>query len=313
METPTEVEAVVVEEVSVSPVEEQHAAVGTAEFIDGDPPAELLAKVESVLLEEAPASSAEAASDPIDIPEPVAESSPELPGDVEPIVAEESPVSGEAEVAPADAPVLIVADDPSSGLVVDVEHAVVDNSCVGGEVAAQNVSESKVDDAPSFGAAVEIAPIPANDPAPAAEVPSAEAPAPTTDLAAELVLASPAAKIPAAPKPRARVVEPTDRAALIRQRWAETGVRMWNPRLHGTGDATLNIQGSIGLLPPSPGETMPRYDKLEFKLLGGQIVCEGVIVEAPAQAGHRNFTRLAEPAKPDRVREPAWERQAALA
>jgi hypothetical protein len=88
---------------------------------------------------------------------------------------------------------------------------------------------------------------------------------------------------------------------------------MWNPRLHGTGEATLNIQGSIGLLPPSPGETMPRYDKLEFKMLGGQIVCEGIIVAAPAQAGHRNFTRLAEPAKPDRVREPARERQAALA
>lgn len=311
--TPTEVEAVVVEDVSVSPVEEQHEAVGTPELIDGDPPAELLAKVESVLLEEAPASSAAAASDPIDIPEPVAESSPELPGDVEPVVAEEFPVTGEAEVAPADAPVLVVTDDPSSGLVVDVEPAVVDSSCVGSEVAAQNVPESKVDDAPSFGAAAEIEPIPANDPAPAAEVPSAEAAAPTTDLAPEPVLASPAAKIPAAPKPRARVVEPTDRAALIRQRWAETGVRMWNPRLHGTGEATLNIQGSIGLLPPSPGETMPRYDKLEFKMLGGQIVCEGVIVEAPAQAGHRNFTRLAEPAKPDRVREPAWERQAALA
>jgi hypothetical protein len=319
METPTEVEAVVVEEVSVSPVEEQNEAAGTPELIDGDPPAELLAMVESVLLEEAPASSAEAVSDPIDIPEPVAESSPELPGDVEPVIAEEFPVTGEAEVAPADAPVLVVTDDPSSGLVVDVEPAVVDSSCVGSEVAAQNVSESKVDDAPCFGAAAKIAPIPANDPAPvaavAAEAPSAEAPAPTptTDLTPEPVLASPAAKIPAAPKPRARVVEPTDRAALIRQRWAETGVRMWNPRLHGTGEATLNIQGSIGLLPPSPGETMPRYDKLEFKMLGGQIVCEGVIVEAPAQAGHRTFTRLAEPAKPDRVREPAWERQAALA
>jgi hypothetical protein len=317
METPTEVEAVVVEEVSVSPVEEQNEAVGTPELIDGDPPAELLAKVEAVIVDEAPASSVEVESEPIDIPEPVVESSPELPANVEPVVADESPVSVEAEVAPADAPVLVVADDPSSGLVVDVEPAVVDNSCVDSEVAAQNVSESKIDDAPSLGVAAEIEPIPANDPAPvavvAAEAPSADAPNPATDSAPEPVLASPAPKIPAAPKPRARVVEPTDRAALIRQRWAETGVRMWNPRLHGIGEATLNIQGSIGLLPPSPGETMPRYDKLEFKMLGGQIVCEGVIVEAPAQAGQRNFTRLAEPAKPDRVREPARERQAALA
>jgi len=313
METPTEVEALVVEEVSISPVEEQNEAVGTPELIDGDPPAELLAKVEAVIVEEAPASSVEAESEPIDIPEPVAESSPELLANVEPVVAEESPVSVETEVAPADAPVLVVADDPSSGLVVDVEPAVVDGSCVGSEVAARNVSESKVDNAPSLDVAAEIEPIPANDPAPAAEAPSADAPNPTRDIAPEPVVASPAPKIPAAPKPRAKVVEPTDRAALIRQRWAETGVRMWNPRLHGTGEATLNIQGSIGLLPPSPGETMPRYDKLEFKMLGGQIVCEGVIVEAPAQAGHRNFTRLAEPAKPDRVREPARERQAALA
>jgi hypothetical protein len=314
LETPTEVEAIVVEEVSVSPVEQQNEAVGTPELIDGGPPAELLAKVESV--EEAPASSVEVESEPVDIPEPVVESSPELPANVEPVVAEGSPVSVEAEIAPADAPVLVVADDLCSGLVVDVEPAVVDSSCVDREVAAKNVSESKVDDASSLGIAAEIEPIPANDPAPvaavAAEIPSAEARNPTTDIAPE-PLASPAPKIPAAPKPRARVVEPTDRAALIRQRWAETGVRMWNPRLHGTGEATLNIQGSIGLLPPSPGETMPRYDKLEFKMLGGQIVCEGIIVAAPAQAGHRNFTRLAEPAKPDRVREPARERQAALA
>jgi hypothetical protein len=86
---------------------------------------------------------------------------------------------------------------------------------------------------------------------------------------------------------------------------------MWNPRLHGTSDATLNIQGRIELLPPEPGETMPRYDKLEFRMLGGQIVCEGVIVEAPASAGQRSFTRLAEPVKA--AREPVRERQAALA
>ena len=104
-------------------------------------------------------------------------------------------------------------------------------------------------------------------------------------------------------------MEPADRATLIRQRWAETGSDV-ESGLHGTGDATLNIQGRIELLPPEPGETMPRYNKLEFKTLGGQIVCEA-IVEAPASAGQRSFTRLAEPVKV--TREPARERQAALA
>ena len=64
---------------------------------------------------------------------------------------------------------------------------------------------------------------------------------------------------------------------------------------------------------PAAGETMPRYDKMEFKMLGGQIVCEGVIVEAPAQGSQRSFTRLAEPRNPERARELMRERQAALA
>ena len=71
------------------------------------------------------------------------------------------------------------------------------------------------------------------------------------------------------------------RELLIRRRWAETGVRMWSARVHGAGDAPLNIQGSVELLPPKPGETLRRYDKLEFRLLGGRIVCEGVVVDAP--------------------------------
>jgi hypothetical protein len=71
------------------------------------------------------------------------------------------------------------------------------------------------------------------------------------------------------------------RELLIRRRWAETGVRMWSARVHGAGDGPLNIQGSVELLPPKPGETVRRYDKLEFRLLGGQIVCEGVVVDPP--------------------------------
>jgi hypothetical protein len=72
-----------------------------------------------------------------------------------------------------------------------------------------------------------------------------------------------------------------EREELIRRRWAETGIRMWNARLHGEGRAPLNIQGSVELLPPAPGKTVRRYDRLEFRLIGGRIVCEGVAVDPP--------------------------------
>lgn len=54
---------------------------------------------------------------------------------------------------------------------------------------------------------------------------------------------------------------------------------MWNPNIHGVGLAALNIQGRVELLPPMSGETLPRYDKLEFKLIEGRILCEGVVVD----------------------------------
>jgi hypothetical protein len=54
---------------------------------------------------------------------------------------------------------------------------------------------------------------------------------------------------------------------------------MWNPR--GAGQAVLNIQGCAGLLPVKPGETLPGYDTLEFRLVDGRIVCEGVVVDPP--------------------------------
>jgi len=281
-ETPVEIEPVVVEEVAVVPIEVESEPADTAELISNDPPAEL------------------------------------SPSD-EPVVAEETPAgSVDIEIAPVDAPAMVVDDDPACIIVPDVEPAVVDDSCVGladREVSAEDASETPIDSAPSPSAAIEVEPVSTNDPVPVAAIAvgdcSADTPGVVTDIAPEPVLEAPAPKGPATPKARAKVVEPADRATLIRQRWAETGVRMWNPRLHGTGDATLNIQGRIELLPPAPGETMPRYDKLEFKMLGGQIVCEGVIVEAPAHASQRSFTRLAEPVKP--TREPVRERQAALA
>jgi len=73
----------------------------------------------------------------------------------------------------------------------------------------------------------------------------------------------------------------SEREKLIRRRWTETGTKMWNPNVHGAGLAAMNIQGRVELLPVKPGETLPEYDKLEFKLIGGLIVCEGVVVDPP--------------------------------
>jgi hypothetical protein len=83
--------------------------------------------------------------------------------------------------------------------------------------------------------------------------------------------------------------DPSEREKLIRRRWTESGIKMWNPDVHGTGQAALNIQGRAELLPPKPGETLPGYDTLKFKMVrsdvNGQevnrIVCEGVVVDPP--------------------------------
>lgn len=223
---------------------------------------------------------------------------------VPPEVTVSSDVDGES----ADTPELPTDDEP----VVGDETFV---SSIDVETASIDVPEVNIDNESSR-VALAIEPVLANDAPPvtivAAKAFSADFPTIVASMEPELVPA-PAPEIRSAPKARARAAEPVDRTTLIRQRWAETGIRMWNPRLHGTGDATLNIQGCVELLPAPPGETLPRYDKLEFKLLGGQIVCEGVVVDAPAQADKRSFTRLAEPRNPDRPREPVRERQAALA
>jgi hypothetical protein len=73
----------------------------------------------------------------------------------------------------------------------------------------------------------------------------------------------------------------SEREKLIRRRWSETGIKMWNPDVNGAAHAALNIQGRAELLPPKPGETLPGYDKLEFKIVNGEIVCEGVVVDPP--------------------------------
>ena len=92
-----------------------------------------------------------------------------------------------------------------------------------------------------------------------------------------------------------------DREQLIRRRWLETGIKMWNSDHHGAGQAALNIQGRAELLPPKPGETLPGYDALEFKFvrscINGQevdhIVCEGVVVEPPKRRAQRLKTGAA--------------------
>jgi len=81
----------------------------------------------------------------------------------------------------------------------------------------------------------------------------------------------------------------SEREKLIRRRWLGTGIKMWNPDIHGAGYAALYIQGRTELLPVKPGETLPGYDTLEFKMvrsyINGQavnrIVCEGVVVDPP--------------------------------
>src|SRR5712671_8144306 len=94
------------------------------------------------------------------------------------------------------------------------------------------------------------------------------------------------------------VAKPNDqseREKLIRRRWTETGIKMWNPDVHGAGHAALNIQGRTELLPPKSGETLPGYDTLEFKMvrscINGQtanfIVCEGIVVDPPKHLAGR--------------------------
>ena len=81
----------------------------------------------------------------------------------------------------------------------------------------------------------------------------------------------------------------SEREMLIRRRWTETGIKMWNPDVHGAGHAALNIQGRTELLSPKSGETLPGYDTLEFKMVRSYvneqtvnlIVCEGVVVDPP--------------------------------
>jgi hypothetical protein len=93
--------------------------------------------------------------------------------------------------------------------------------------------------------------------------------------------------------PATRSIGPAEREELIRRRWQETGIKMWSSDLHGSGKATLKIQGQAELLPAAPGERSRAYDKLEFRLIEGRIVCEGVVIGPPKarrQVEHRIST-----------------------
>jgi hypothetical protein len=98
-----------------------------------------------------------------------------------------------------------------------------------------------------------------------------------------------------------KATDQPDREKLIRRRWLETGIKMWNPDHHGAGLASLNIQGRAELLTPKPGEMLPGYDTLEFKTVQScvngqvvnQIVCEGVVVDPPKLRAERLTTGAA--------------------
>jgi hypothetical protein len=76
-----------------------------------------------------------------------------------------------------------------------------------------------------------------------------------------------------------------ERERTIRTAWAERGSKLWKAYLHGKG-APLNIQASIEMRTPRPGQPMPAFDNLEFRLVRGtmngypidQVVCEDVVV-----------------------------------
>jgi hypothetical protein len=79
--------------------------------------------------------------------------------------------------------------------------------------------------------------------------------------------------------------EQSEREKLIRRRWAETGIKLWNSDTHGRGLAPLNIQGRHEMMPAEMGQPLPAYDNLEFKIVNGEILCEGVVVDPPKALG----------------------------
>ncbi|OKO85422.1 hypothetical protein AC629_19110 [Bradyrhizobium sp. NAS80.1] len=323
-EAAADAEPVSVDDAPVALVEAESPAAEIPDLVVANESSpEVTAEAEPVSVDDTPIALVEAESPAAEIPDLVVanESSPEVTAEAEPVSIDDAPIAlVEADSQTTEIPDLVVASEPSLEVTAEAEPVSVDDAPVASlevEIPAAGISDLVIASDPSPSVGADIAPVPPEGTSPAKAVAADEVPIVSSDTGAKsepapvVVPPSPARR--RAPKTPTRAADPADRTTLIRQRWAETGIRMWNPRLHGTGDATLNIQGRSELLPPAPGETMPRYDRLEFRMLGGQIVCEGVIVEAPEQAGHRSFTRLAEPRNQDRARESVRERRAALA
>ena len=57
-----------------------------------------------------------------------------------------------------------------------------------------------------------------------------------------------------------------DREKLIRRRWLETGIKMWNPDHHGAGPAALNIQGRPSCCHRSPASRCRDMTRSNSKL-----------------------------------------------
>ena len=314
-----DVEPVAVENAPASVADDLVPEIESSDPIITESYTEVLADAEPAVIAATSEPLVDAETPVVEIPDLIAsEPSDEVAMDAEPAVAEVATTPlPEIESPIAEAPALVVSE-PTAEALADFEVVTPEDApaaLIEAETAAIDIPDLAVANNPSPGVAAEVAPVEAEAPPPVLPVAADAVPSASLDVAATsapVVVALPSpSKRNRAPKTPTRAADPTDRTILIRQRWAETGIKMWNPRIYGTGDATLNIQGRSGLLPPAAGETMPRYDRLEFRMLGGRIVCEGVIVEAPAQAGQRSFTRLAEPVKS--TREPVRERQAALA
>jgi hypothetical protein len=77
------------------------------------------------------------------------------------------------------------------------------------------------------------------------------------------------------------------RTHIIRRAWKERGSAVWDREVHGRGLASLNIAASTNMRSMRPGQPIPPYDNLEFRLERStkdgetisSIVCEGVVVE----------------------------------
>jgi hypothetical protein len=177
-------------------------------------------------------------------------------------------------------------DEASAAITDDVPDVVDDARQVpgappevadGGPEVVDEAPASNTGDVPdAAGDAIEVMD---SSPGVADEIPGIadEAPA-ITDEAPDVGEASePPVMVPAvsAEVPVAPVCTLSAREQLIRRRWAETGIKMW------AGLGALNIQGSAQLLPLQPGATRREYDRLEFRLIAGDIVCEGVVVDPP--------------------------------